>query len=86
MSLLARSCVSHAVLLHCAAVLRRCAPPGGVSVGISHEKLFAKVAVQIVAVNLIWAFVGVFCAMCVSWSVVVVCMNKFMPDTHGVAL
>ena len=50
------------------------------------KKLFAKVAVQIVAVNLIWAFVGVFCAMCVSWSVVVVCMSMCMTDTHGVAL
>ena len=50
------------------------------------KKLFAKVAVQIVAVNLIWAFVGVFCAMCVSWSVVVVCMSMCMTDMHGVAL
>ena len=34
----ARPCVAHAVLLHCAAVLRCCAPPGGVSVDISHAQ------------------------------------------------
>ena len=34
-------------------------------------KLFAKVAVQNLAASLIWAFVGVFCAMFVSWDIVV---------------
>ena len=33
----ARPCVAHAVL-HCAAALRCCAPPGGVSVHISHAQ------------------------------------------------
>ena len=75
----------------CAALLRCCTALLRAARGRERgyqpcTKLFAKVAVQIVAVNLIWAFVGVFCAMCVSWSVVVVCMNIFMPDTHGVAL
>ena len=50
------------------------------------KQLFAKVAVQIVAANLIWAFVGVFCAMCVSQGVVAVCIWMYEPDTHGDAL
>ena len=45
------------------------------------KQLFAKVAVQIVAVNLIWPFVGVFCAMCVSRSVVSVCVWMYVTDT-----
>ena len=50
------------------------------------HKLFAKVAVQIVAVNLIWAFVGVFCAMCVSWGFVAVRMWMNVTDTVDVVL
>ena len=40
--LVARPCVAHAVLLHCAAVLRCCAPPGGVSVDVSYEKIVCQ--------------------------------------------
>ena len=41
------------------------------------RKLFAKVAVQNLAANLIWVFVGVLCAMFVSWGIVVafVCVH-----------
>ena len=46
------------------------------------KKLFAKVAVQIVAVNLIWAFVGVFCALYVSWIEVAVCLWMYVTDTY----
>ena len=38
----ARPCVAHAVLLHCAAVLRCCASPGGVSVDRSHEQIVCQ--------------------------------------------
>ena len=50
------------------------------------KKLFAKVAVQIVAASLIWAFVGVFCAMCVSRGVVCVCMWMYVTDKVDVVL
>ena len=50
------------------------------------KTLFAKVAVQIAAVNLILAFLGVFCAMCVSWDVVAVCIWMYVTDTHDDAL
>ena len=49
-------------------------------------KLFAKVAVQIVAVNLIWAFVGVFCAMCASRGDGTVCIWMCVTDTLDVVL
>ena len=80
--IVARPCVAHAVLLHCAAALRCCAPPGGWSVDISHEQI-TRVAVQICAGSL---FVGVFCAMCVSWSVVRVCMWMRVTDTLDAVL
>ena len=38
----ARPCVVHAVLLHCAAALRCCAPLGGVSVDVSHETIVCQ--------------------------------------------
>ena len=50
------------------------------------KKLFAKVAVQIVAASLICSFVGVFCLMCVSRSVVCVCMWMYVTDTVDVVL
>ena len=50
------------------------------------KQLFAKVAVQIVAASLICSFVGVFCLMCVSRSVVCVCMWMYVADTVDVAL
>ena len=75
----------------CAAALRCCTALLRAARGREHgyqpyTKLFAKVAVQIVAVNLIWAVVGVFCAMCVSRGVVCVCMWMYVADTVDVAL
>ena len=75
----------------CAAALRCCTALLHAAMGLQRRfqpctKLFAKVAVQIVAVNLIWAFVGVFCAMCVSRGVVCVCMWMYVADTVDVAL
>ena len=69
-----------------AAVLRCCTALLHVGRGLERRfqpctKLFAKVAVQIVAVNLILAFVGVFCAMRVSRGVVAVCMWMYVTDT-----
>ena len=50
------------------------------------KKLFAKVAVQVVAVNLIWAFVGVFCALCASRGDGTVCIWMCVTDTVDVVL
>ena len=50
------------------------------------KKLFAKVAVQNLAASFIWAFVGVFCSMCVSRGVVCVCMWMCVTDTVDDAL
>ena len=75
----------------CAASLRCCAALLRAARGRERgyqpcTKLFAKVAVQIVAVNLIWAFVGVFCAMCVSRGVVCVCIWMHVIDTVDMVL
>ena len=64
--LVARPCVAHAVLLHCAAALRCCAPPGGVSMDISQEKIVCQSSGSVVAASLIWAFVVVSCEVCVA--------------------
>ena len=87
----AQHSVAHAMLLFCAAALRCCTALLHVGRGLERRfqpctKLFAKVAVQIVAVNLIWAFVGVFCSMCVSRGVVCVCMWMCVTDTVDDAL
>ena len=57
-----------------AAVLRCCTALLHVGRGLERRlqpctKLFAKVAVQIVSVNLILVFMGVFCATFVSWGI-----------------
>ena len=76
------ACAPHAVQLRCAAA--RC--QGTERRFLPWTKLFAKVAVQNLAANLIWVFVGVFCAMVVPWSVVVVFISICMTDTHDDAL
>ena len=67
------ACAPHAVQLRCAAA--RC--QGTERRFLPWTKLFAKVAVQNLAANLIWVFVGVLCAMFVSWGIVVafVCVH-----------
>ena len=74
-----------------AAVLRCCTALPHVGRGLERRfqpctKLFAKVAVQIVAVNLIWAFVGVIFAMCASRGVVTVCAWMYVTATVDVVL
>ena len=49
------------------------------------KQLFAKVAVQNLAASFIWRL-WAFCAMCVSWDVVAVCIWMYMTDTHDDAL
>ena len=75
----------------CAALLRCCTALLRATRGRERgyqpcTKLFAKVAVQIVAVNLIWAFVGVFCALCASRGVDAVCVWMHVTDTLDVVL
>ena len=87
----AQHSVAHAMRLYCAAVLRCCTALLHVGRGLERRfqpctKLFAKEAVQIVAVNLIWACVGDFYATCASRGDVCVCMRMYVTDTVDVVL